>query len=76
MTQVQVTVSNVDQWTDDLPAKESLLDRARARAARERDLSTSAQTAHYAPASLGQSPYVSLPGVGGTVVLRKCGWGC
>lgn len=75
MTQAQGTVSNVDQWPSDSPAKESLLDRARARAARERDLSTSTQTAHYAPASMGQSPYVSVPGVG-TVVLRKCAWGC
>ena len=75
MTQAQGIVSYVDQWPNDLSAKESLLDRARARAARERDLSTSTQTAHYAPASLGQSQYVSLPGVG-TIVLRKCGWGC
>lgn len=53
-----------------------LLDKARARVSREKELLTSADTAHYAPASLGQSPYVALPAVGGTVVLRKCHWGC
>jgi hypothetical protein len=75
MTQVQGIVADVRQWPIDLSAKESLLDRARIRVAREKDLSTSVTTAHYAPASLGQTPYVALPGVG-TVVFRRCGWGC
>lgn len=76
MTQMQERISGVHQTPNEAPTRESLLDKARARVAREKDLSTSVQTAHYAPASLGQSPYVSLPGVGGTVVFRRCGWGC
>ena len=48
---------------------------ARARVEREKDLATSTEAAHYAPASLGQSPYVAVPGVG-TIVYRKCQWGC
>lgn len=53
----------------------ALLDEARARAAGERELSSSTKTAHYEAASMGQSPYVSLPGMG-IVVLSKTGWGC
>ena len=53
-----------------------LLDRVRARAEREHDISRSTQTPHYAAASIGQSPYVALPDCGIIVVQRKCGWGC
>lgn len=58
-----------------MPEGRSLLKEARVRTARERDLSSTTQTAHYAAASLGQSPYVSLPGVG-VVIVQKTGWGC
>ena len=75
MAQAQGSVSGVENRKVDPPAKQGLLDKARTRVAREKDLSTSTQTAHYAPASMGQSPYVAMPGVG-TAVFRKCGWGC
>lgn len=75
MAQFQGTDADESQRPIYLPKEESLLDRARARVTEEKVLSTSTQTAHYAPASLGQSPYVAVPGVG-TIVYRKCGWGC
>lgn len=75
MTQVQESSPGVHRAPNGATVENNLLGKARARVAREKDLSTSSHTAHYAPASLGQSPYVSLPGMG-TVVLRKCGWGC
>lgn len=74
MKQLQERTNGVAQEPKDAPTQ-SLLDKARARATKEKDLSTSTQTVHYAPASLGQTPYVALPGVG-TVVYRRCGWGC
>lgn len=54
---------------------QGLLSRARARTQLEHDLSLDADTAHYAAASLGQSPYVALPNVG-VIVVQKSGWGC
>lgn len=75
MAQVQGSVSGVQKREDDSSSKQGLLDKARARVAKEKVLSTSTQTAHYAPASMGQSPYVAMPGVG-TAVFRKCAWGC
>lgn len=75
LPQSQGSVAEVRQDKDDLPMRKSLLEEARARTARERDLSSTTQTAHYAAASLGQSPYVSIQGVG-IVTLRRGGWGC
>jgi hypothetical protein len=53
-----------------------LLERVRARAEQEHEISRSTHTPHYAAASLGQSPYVALPNCGVIVVQHKCGWGC
>ena len=75
MTQVQASIDGFGQWPASAATREGLLDRARARVEREKDLATSTEAAHYAPASLGQSPYVAVPGVG-TIVYRKCQWGC
>lgn len=75
VSQVQRRVGDVHQESDDLLQRKTYLDEARARAARERDRSSSTQTAHYAAASLGQSPYVSLPGIG-IMILQKSSWGC
>ena len=75
MPQLQGNVAEICRDQDDLPKRKNLLEEARARTARERDLSSTTQTAHYAAASLGQSPYVSLQGVG-IVTLRRGGWGC
>lgn len=52
-----------------------LLDRARKRTDREKRLSDPVHAAHYAAASLGQSPYVAIPNVG-IIVVQKSGWGC
>lgn len=75
LPQSQGSVAEVRRDQDDLPERKSLLEEARARTVRERDLSSTTQNAHYAAASLGQSPYVSLQGVG-IVTLRRGGWGC
>lgn len=75
MLNVQVEVADICRGQDDLSEKQRLLGEARLRAAEERDLSSTIQNTHYAAASLGQSPYVSVPGIG-VIVLRKCGWGC
>lgn len=74
MKQLQGRTDGAAQEPNNAPTQ-SLLDKARSRAKREKDLSTSTRTVHYGPASLGQTPYVALPGVG-TVVYRRCGWGC
>ena len=56
--------------------KSGLLAKVRARTRREHDLLLSADTPHYTPAALGQSPYIAM-GNGVIVVQRKCGsWGC
>lgn len=75
MSHVQVGVTVVHRGQNDLPETKKLLEEARLRAAEERDLSSTTQNAHYAAASLGQRPYVSVPGVG-VVVLRRGGWSC
>ena len=75
MPQAQRSVAGAHRDKDDWPKREHALEEARARMARERDLSSTTQTAHYAAASLGQPSYVSIRGVG-SVILRKEGWGC
>ena len=75
MLNVELEVADVRREQDDLLEKRGLLEEARLRAAEERGLSSTTQNAHYAAASLGQSPYVAVPGIG-VIVLRKCGWGC
>lgn len=75
MLEVQVQVAGGRQSQDGLSAREDLLEEARSRAADERNLSATTETAHYAAASMGQPPYVSLSGVG-VVVLRRGGWSC
>ncbi len=60
---------------DDLSETKRLLEEARRRAAEERDLSSTTETAHYAAASMGQPAYASVRGVG-VVVLRRGGWSC
>lgn len=66
---------NNDLKSGDPTPSKSLLEAARDRIAEERDLSSSNDTACYVAASMGQSPYVSLPGVG-IIVVQKNGWGC
>ena len=75
MPEVQVKVTNAPSEHDDFLETKMLLEMARLRAEEERNLSATTQNDHYAAASLGQPPYVSVPGVG-VVVLRKEGWGC
>jgi hypothetical protein len=65
-----------DEVSGGSSAGQRLLDRVRARVEQEHDISRSTQTPHYAAASIGQSPYVALPGCGVVVVQKKCGWGC
>jgi hypothetical protein len=72
---VQVKGDGVRQSQDDWPEMKRLLEEARLRAEEERNLSSTTENAHYAAASLGQPPYVSLPGVG-IVMLRRGGWSC
>lgn len=54
---------------------QSLVQAVRARILRERVVSSSNGTDSYAAASLGQSPYVSLPNVGIVIVQRR-DWTC
>lgn len=75
MPHFEVKSKDVQRGQDALPESRGLVEEARLRSSEERNLSSTSQTAYYAAASLGQLPYVSLPGVG-TVVLRKCGWSC
>lgn len=63
------------QESEVMPGDAGIVEEARARVRRERELSTSTRTDCYAAASLGQLPYVSLPGVG-VVVVEKRSWGC
>ena len=75
LPQVQVKVSSAHLEQDDSTKTKRLLEEARSRAEEECNLSISTKNAHYAAASLGQLPYVSVPGVG-VVLLRKGGWSC
>lgn len=76
MLDVQMQIADDRRGQEDgLPDTKDLLEVARLRAADERDLSATTETAHYAAASMGQPPYVSLSGVG-VVVLRRGGWSC
>jgi len=75
LLEVRIQVPDGRQSQDGLSEKEELLEEARSRAADERNLSATTKTAHYAAASMGQPPYVSLSGVG-VVVLRRGGWSC
>jgi hypothetical protein len=59
---------------EELP-RQRLLAHARARTEHEHGLSLYADTAHYAAAALGQSPYIALPN-GGVIIVQKKGWGC
>lgn len=71
----QIEIAGAHREQDDLLETKWLLEEARLRSEEERDLSSTTQNAHYAAASLGQLPYVSVPGVG-VVVLRRGGWSC
>ena len=73
MSQNRTTESRAESEAS--PNGKSLIEAARNRISEERRLSSSSGTACYAAASLGQSPYVSLPGVG-IIVVQKSGWGC
>lgn len=75
MLDVQANKVDERQTNDGLSGTKNLLEEARLRAADERDLSATTGTAHYAAASMGQPPYVSVSGVG-VVVLRRGGWSC
>lgn len=72
---LQSKVTGTREGSEALSEGSGLLDEARRRTDRERRLSDPVHAAHYAAASLGQSPYVALPDVG-IIVLRKGGWGC
>lgn len=75
MLDVKMKGADIRRNQDDLSEKKRLLEEARLRAAEERDLSSTTETAHYGAASMGQPAYVSVPGVG-VVVLRRGGWSC
>lgn len=75
MLDVQVRVGDDLQELEGSSETQDVLEEARSRAAEERDLSATTETAHYSAASMGQPPYVSLAGVG-VVVLRRGGWSC
>lgn len=75
MLEVQVKGADTRRSGDDLSETRGLLEEARLRAAEERELSSTTETAHYAAASMGQPAYVSVRGMG-TVVLRRGGWSC
>lgn len=75
MLEVQAEVAGVHQERYELSGNKRLLEEARSRAAEERDLSATTRNAHYAAASLGQIPYVSVPGMG-VVALLKGSWSC
>ena len=75
MLEVQVKGADTRRSGDDLSETTGLLEEARLRAAEERELSSTTETAHYAAASMGQPAYVSVRGMG-TVVLRRGGWSC
>ena len=75
MLDVQMQIADDRRVQDGLSEAKDLLEEARLRAADERDLSATTETDHYAAASMGQPPYVSLSGVG-VVVLRRGGWSC
>ncbi len=75
MLDVQVKGADTLRGQDDFSETKRLLEEARRRTAEERDLSSTAETAHYAAASMGQPAYVSVRGVG-VVVMRRGGWSC
>lgn len=75
MPHFQLKSDDAQRGQDSLTESKGLLEAARSRSSEERGLSSTTETSYYVAASLGQVPYVSLPGVG-TVVLRKGGWSC